>query len=82
MMVTTPGFDLRGGPFRQGWDEVIPAFREQEIRPGYHCHECEMRFLCGACPAQAGMESGSPHQKGGVHVPPRRGAVRRREREA
>lgn len=63
MMVSTHGFDLRQGTFRAGWEGVIPRFREQEIRPGYHCHECEMRFLCGACPAQAGMESGSPHQK-------------------
>jgi hypothetical protein len=22
-----------------------------------------MRFLCGTCPAQAGMETGSPHRK-------------------
>ena len=63
LMVSTHGFDLRQGTFREGWENVIPRFREQEIRPGYHCHECEMRFLCGTCPAQAGMESGSPHQK-------------------
>ena len=63
LMVSTHGFDLRQGSFREGWDDVIPRFREQEIRPGYHCHECEMRFLCGTCPAQAGMESGSPHRK-------------------
>jgi len=63
LMVSTHGFDLRQGSFREGWEGVIPRFREQEIRPGYHCHECEMRFLCGACPAQAGMESGSPHRK-------------------
>jgi len=63
LMVSTHGFDLRQGTFREGWEGTIPRFREQEIRPGYECHECEMRFLCGACPAQAGMESGSPHRK-------------------
>jgi radical SAM protein with 4Fe4S-binding SPASM domain len=63
LMVTTHGFDLRKGTFRQGWDEVVPRFREQGIKPGYECHECEMRFLCGTCPAQAGMETGSPHRK-------------------
>jgi len=63
LMVTTHGFDLRRGSFRQGWDEVVPRFREQGLSPGYECHECEMRFLCGTCPAQAGMETGSPHRK-------------------
>ena len=63
LMVSTHGFDLRSGTFREGWEGAIPRFREQEIRPGYHCHECEMRFLCGACPAQASLESGSPHLK-------------------
>ncbi len=63
LMVCTHGFDLRHGTFREGWESAIPRFHEQEIHPGYQCHECEMRFLCGACPAQAGMESGSPHQK-------------------
>jgi radical SAM protein with 4Fe4S-binding SPASM domain len=63
LMVTTHGFDLRTGTFRRGWDEVIPRFREQTIEPGYECHECEMRSLCGTCPAQAGMETGSPHRK-------------------
>jgi radical SAM protein with 4Fe4S-binding SPASM domain len=63
LMVTTHGFDLRRGSFRQGWDEVVPRFREQGLSPGYECHECEMRFLCGTCPAQAGMETGSPHRR-------------------
>jgi radical SAM protein with 4Fe4S-binding SPASM domain len=63
LMVTTHGFDLRRGTFREGWDDVIPRFREQGLSPGYECHECEMRFLCGTCPAQAGMETGSPHRK-------------------
>jgi radical SAM protein with 4Fe4S-binding SPASM domain len=63
MMVSTHGFDLRRGTFREGWEGVIPRFREQELAPGYHCHECDLRFLCGTCPAQAGMETGSPHRK-------------------
>jgi radical SAM protein with 4Fe4S-binding SPASM domain len=63
LMVATHGFDLRQGTFREGWEGVIPRFQEQEIRPGFDCHTCDMRFLCGACPAQAGLESGSPHRK-------------------
>jgi radical SAM protein with 4Fe4S-binding SPASM domain len=51
------------GSFREGWNEVLSRFRDQEIAPGYECHRCETRFLCGLCPAQAEMESGSPHGK-------------------
>jgi len=63
LMVATHGFDLRQGSFRQGWEEVIPRFLEQPIPPGYHCHECEKRSLCGLCPAQFEMETGSLHQR-------------------
>lgn len=63
LMVCTHGFDLRQGTFREGWETVIPRFREQSLPPGYECHECELRFLCGSCPAQAGMETGNPHRK-------------------
>ncbi len=63
LMVTTHGFDLRQGTFRAGWEGVIPRFREQGLMPGYECHRCSTRFLCGHCPAQAGLETGSPHRK-------------------
>ncbi len=63
LMATTHGFDLGQGSFREGWDSVLPGFREQRVEPGYRCHECEKRFLCGVCPAQAGMETGSPQLK-------------------
>jgi radical SAM protein with 4Fe4S-binding SPASM domain len=63
LMVSTHGFDLRRGTFRAAWEGVLSLFREQEIQPGYECHRCEKRFLCGACPAQSGMETGSPYRK-------------------
>jgi radical SAM protein with 4Fe4S-binding SPASM domain len=61
LMVSTHGYDLRHGSFRTGWDEVLRGFTEQKVVPGYECHRCETRFLCGLCPAQAAMESGSPY---------------------
>jgi len=63
LMTTTHGFDLRHGSFREGWEQVLPGFREQVVDPGYRCHECEKRFLCGVCPAQSGMETGSLQRK-------------------
>jgi radical SAM protein with 4Fe4S-binding SPASM domain len=63
LMVSTHGYDLRKGTFREGWETAIPRFHGQGLPPDYECHRCEMRFLCGTCPAQAGMETGSPHRK-------------------
>ena len=63
LMVTTHGFDLRQGSFRSGWEEVLPRFREQPIVEGYECHRCETRFVCGVCPAQFALETGSPYRK-------------------
>ncbi len=63
LMATTHGFDLRQGSFREGWDSVLPGFREQLVEPGYRCHECEKRVLCGICPAQAALETGSVQRK-------------------
>ncbi len=63
LMASSHGFDLRRGSFREGWETVLPGFREQPVEPGYECHSCEKRFLCGLCPAQAGMETGSPQRK-------------------
>jgi radical SAM protein with 4Fe4S-binding SPASM domain len=63
LMVSSHGYDLRNGTFREGWETAIPRFHEQGLSPDYECHRCEMRFLCGTCPAQAGLETGSPHRK-------------------
>jgi radical SAM protein with 4Fe4S-binding SPASM domain len=61
LMVSTHGFDLRRGTFREGWDGLLARFSDQEVAAGYECHTCELRFLCGHCPAQAALETGSPH---------------------
>jgi radical SAM protein with 4Fe4S-binding SPASM domain len=63
LMVTSHGFDLHHGSFLAGWREVIPPFLEQEIAPGYECHRCEKRFICGVCPAQSQMETGNAYGK-------------------
>lgn len=63
LMVASHGFDLHKGSFLTGWREVIPRFLEQEIAPDYECHRCEKRFICGVCPAQSQMETGSVYEK-------------------
>jgi len=56
------GYDLRTGSFREGW-KTLAAFHEQGITDGYGCHDCDNRFLCGSCPAQSALETGSVHRK-------------------
>ena len=63
LMVSGHGFDLRSGTFRTGWEAVLSRFQEVKAPPGYECNSCERRFLCGLCPAQASLETGSPHRK-------------------
>jgi radical SAM protein with 4Fe4S-binding SPASM domain len=63
MMADEHGFDLHQGSFREGWESVLLAFREIEVPPGYECNSCERRFLCGLCPAQTKMETGSAERK-------------------
>jgi len=63
LMVASHGFDLHRGAFLTGWRDVLPRFLEQDLAPGYECHRCEKRFICGACPAQSQMETGSAYVK-------------------
>lgn len=67
MMVSGYGFDLGGGSFREGWEVALAGFHEIEAPPGYECNSCERRSLCGLCPAQAALETGSPHRKSGYY---------------
>ena len=60
LMVSSHGFDLRQGSFQSGWESALATFVEQKSPPSYECHRCEKRFLCGVCPAQSAMETGSP----------------------
>jgi radical SAM protein with 4Fe4S-binding SPASM domain len=56
-------YDLRTGSFLEGWEGEIARFHEQGIAPGYECHECSAREICGLCPAQFALETGSPYRK-------------------
>lgn len=63
LMLDSPRFDLRRGRFLSGWREVLPRLFHQSVAPGDECHHCEKRSICGFCPAQFRMESGSVHLK-------------------
>jgi radical SAM protein with 4Fe4S-binding SPASM domain len=60
LLLTSPAFDLKKGPFIRGWEEVIIPFRQRKAAADYPCNRCEKRALCGYCPALFELEEGSP----------------------
>jgi radical SAM protein with 4Fe4S-binding SPASM domain len=63
LMVTTNGFDLHTGSFLAGWRGPIEHFTELKVAADNECATCENRFICGLCPAQFELETGTPHRK-------------------
>ena len=52
-------YDLTGGNFITGWDEVIPRIREIKANPDFICNVCGKRDFCGFCPPSFELENGS-----------------------
>jgi radical SAM protein with 4Fe4S-binding SPASM domain len=53
-------YDLRTGTFRQGWDEGVRAVRSAKISRRTKCVACEIKAMCGMCPANGELEAGDP----------------------
>jgi radical SAM protein with 4Fe4S-binding SPASM domain len=53
-------FDLRSGSLRDGWDEALLAVRRRKITAPTKCTMCELKSLCGMCPANGELENGDP----------------------
>jgi len=59
LMLTEPSGSLLTRAFRACWEEEIPRLRERKASPGFRCNTCEMRALCGYCPALFAIENGA-----------------------
>lgn len=59
-MMTEPYWDLRMGPFSEGWEKLFPKVREQKPTDRYICAECDLYALCGQCPGWAQVETNNP----------------------
>jgi radical SAM protein with 4Fe4S-binding SPASM domain len=53
-------YDLRAGSFRQGWQEFLYRVRRRKITRDSKCVACEIKAICGMCPANAELEEGDP----------------------
>ena len=56
------GYDLRMGSFRQGWETTLSEVREKKITRLTKCIHCQIKAMCGTCPANAGLESRDPEE--------------------
>ncbi len=52
-------YDWRSGSFGQGWQFLSEVRGQPATRPG-RCTACQIRAICGICPAVAELETGDP----------------------
>lgn len=53
-------YDLRTGTFREGWEECVRKVRSRKATRLTKCVACEIKAMCGMCPANAELEAGDP----------------------
>jgi radical SAM protein with 4Fe4S-binding SPASM domain len=54
-------YDLRTGSFRDGWEQFLCRIRDKKkITRLTKCISCELKAMCGMCPANGELENGDP----------------------
>jgi radical SAM protein with 4Fe4S-binding SPASM domain len=53
-------YDLRRGTFREGWESFLWKVRRKKITTITKCTTCEIKAMCGMCPANGELENGDP----------------------
>jgi radical SAM protein with 4Fe4S-binding SPASM domain len=53
-------FDLRTGRFREGWESFLFNLRQKKITKYTKCVDCEIKAMCGMCPANGELENQDP----------------------
>lgn len=53
-------YDWRGGSVAEGWNHFLRTVRAKPATQVTKCTACEIRDMCGMCPANAELESGDP----------------------
>lgn len=51
-------FDLRAGAFAEGWERFLLKVRTKPASRVTKCSRCEIRVMCGMCPANGELENG------------------------
>jgi radical SAM protein with 4Fe4S-binding SPASM domain len=54
-------YDVRTGSFREGWEQFLRRVRDKKkITQLTKCVSCELKAMCGMCPANGELENGDP----------------------
>ena len=53
-------FNLRKGSFQKGWEEFLLKIREKKVTRRTKCISCEIKPMCGMCPANGTLENKDP----------------------
>ena len=53
-------FDLRTGHVREGWTSFLRRVRQKKVTRLTKCTACELKSMCGMCPANGELENGDP----------------------
>lgn len=53
-------FDLRQGTLADGWSQFLAKERRKKITRVTKCTACQLKSVCGMCPANAELEEGDP----------------------
>ena len=55
-------YDLRSSSFREGWEGFLFNLRQKKIRRQTRCVRCEIKAMCGMCPANGELENGDAEE--------------------
>jgi len=53
-------YNLRRGSFREGWENYIFNLRRKKVTRQTKCMDCEIKGMCGMCPANGTLENKDP----------------------
>lgn len=55
-------FSVRDGGFRRAWTESLRKVRQRKLTRITKCVDCQIKALCGMCPANGELENGDPEK--------------------
>lgn len=53
-------FDVRRGSVREGWEHFLRSVRDRRTNRVTKCTACQIKAMCGMCPANGELENGDP----------------------
>jgi radical SAM protein with 4Fe4S-binding SPASM domain len=56
-------YDLRRGSFQEGWHHFLGRVRGRKISRVTKCTDCQIRVVCGMCPANGELDSGGDPER-------------------